>query len=60
MQRVDKMAWRAGFDAGVAGLPRVCPYSSDSVLALSWSMGYSEGSACRAWRRRTRPGVWGR
>ncbi|WP_456291294.1 ribosome modulation factor [Ralstonia mannitolilytica] len=54
------MAWRAGFDAGVAGLPRVCPYSSDSVLALSWSMGYSEGSACRAWRRRTRPGVWGR
>jgi len=59
MQRVDKAAWGAGFDAGRYGLPRVCPYSGDSVRALSWSMGYAEGVAFKAWKR-CRPGVWGR
>lgn len=60
MQRVDRVAWQAGFDAGQAGAPRVCPYPGDSVRALSWSMGYSEGRACRVWSCAARPGVWGR
>ncbi|MGA4124520.1 ribosome modulation factor [Ralstonia nicotianae] len=59
MQRVDKVAWRAGFDAGQAGQPRVCPYFGDSVRALSWAMGYAEGRSCRVWTRASRPGVWG-
>lgn len=60
MRPVDKAAWRVGFDAGQAGLPRVCPFLGDSVRALSWSIGYTEGRSCRSWTRAKRPGVWGR
>lgn len=60
MRHVDRAAWQAGFDAGQASRPRICPYIGDSVRALSWEIGYAEGRMCRAWTRANRPGVWGR
>ena len=43
--KYDEDAWRAGFIAGNLRRSTPCPYSPDSVQALSWSSGKIEGAA---------------
>lgn len=57
----DPKAWREGFDAGVAGEARACPYAAGTIEAWSWQSGKIEGDAimsCNEYVDRYKIGLW--
>ena len=48
MIKMDEMAWRQGYAAGVKGSPAVAnPYFKNESRCLDWLVGFSEGRSER-------------
>jgi ribosome modulation factor len=48
MIKMDEMAWRQGYAAGIKGSPAVAnPYFKNESRCLDWLAGFSEGRAER-------------